>query len=298
MRSLLAFILLLLPVAALAQPEERLTAERQAQREAFSGIGVDEQFGETIPLDLTFTDHNGDTVQLGDYFGDGLPVVMTFVYHDCPMLCSLILDGTTTVMRDATVTLGQNYRVLAVSFDPRDTPAMAAEARALYGRRLGEDARLDDFVFLTGEQEAIDALTDAVGFRFEWVESQQDFAHTSVLTFLSPEAVVTRYLYGIAFDPGDFRLAAIEARQGEVSSPMEQLLLYCFIYDPDLGGYVLHATNAMKLGGLFTLILLLGGLGMFWLRERRRNADARRTGGWDDVLPGLRKEGLGTAPGA
>lgn len=298
MRPLFLIVMLLLPAAVLAQPEDRVTPERQAQREAFSGMGVDEQFGETVPLDLAFTDHTGASVRLSDYFEDGLPVVLTFVYHDCPMLCSLILDGTTTVMRDAPVTLGQNYRVLAVSFDPRDTPERAAEARALYGRRLGEDARLDDFVFLTGEQASIDALTDAVGFRYEWVEAQQEFAHTAMLTFLSPEAVITRYLYGIAFDPADFRLAAIEARQGEVSSPMEQLLLYCFIYDPDQGGYVLHATNAMKLGGLLTMILLLGGLGTFWLRERRRNADARRTGGWDDVLPGLRKEGLGTAPGA
>lgn len=248
----------------------------------FEGIGVEERLGETVPADIPFVDSEGRDVLLGDYFRGDVPVVVTFVYHDCPMLCSLVLNGVTDVMREARMTLGRDYRVLAVSFDPTDTPERAAAAKEVYSRRLGFES--EDYAFLTGTPEAIARLTDAVGFRYRWLEAQQEYGHTATLVFLSPEGVITRYLYGLQYAPADFSMAVREARAGTVGTTLDQIFLYCFMFDPETGGYVLQAMNVMKLGGLLTMLLLGGTLFVFWRRERRRNARARRAGrpGWAD----------------
>lgn len=236
------------------------------------GVGIEEHLGEAVSPDITFVDSDGQAVTLGDYFDGERPVVMAFVYHNCPMLCSLILDGMTAAMRETGLDLGQDYQALAVSFDPRDTPERAADVRARYLERFDDPDAAEALHFLTGSQANIDRVTDEIGFEYEWNERQQEFAHTAALYFLSPDGTITRYLYGIGFQPKDVRTALLEASDGRIGSPLDQLILYCFQYDPTAGSYVLHATNAMKVAGLLTILLLGGFLLFFWRRENRRNA--------------------------
>ncbi len=250
----------------IAQPADDLPDE-------FEGVGIEERLGETVSLDLPFVNASGTPVTLGDYFDGERPVVMAFVYHNCPMLCSLILDGMTEALRETRLDLGDDYQVLAVSFDPRDTPERAAEVKERYAALAGEGAT-EGMHFLVGEQASIDQLTEEVGFGFKWNERQREFAHSAGLFFLSPEGTVTRVLYGIEFPPSDFRVAALEASNGTIGSPVDQLLLYCFVYDPDAGSYVLHAQNAMKVGGVLTIILLGGFLFFFWRRESKGHIEA------------------------
>ena len=232
------------------------------------GVGIEEHLGETVSADIPFLDSEGNAVTLGDYFDGERPVALAFVYHNCPMLCSLILDGMTTGMLEAGLNLGEDYQALAVSFDPRDTPERAADVRERYLARFDGPSAGEGLHFLTGSQESIDRITEEIGFGFEWNERQQEFAHTAAVYFISPEGKITRYLYGIEFPARDFRTALLEASDGRVGSPLDQLILYCFQYDPDAGSYVLHATNAMKVGGVLTLIMLGGFLFFFWRRER------------------------------
>lgn len=252
-----------------AEEEERLTAERRQMREAVAGIGVDEQLGERIDLSTAFVDHHGRSVTLADFVQGDVPLLITFVYHDCPMLCSTVLDGLTGTISQTTLELGTDYRVLAISIDARDSPDHSGPAHERYARRVAEAGDPEALTFLTGSEEAVAAITGATGFRFEWLEDRQEFAHTATLVFVSPAGQITRYLYGIQYPPADVRRSLVEAGEGTIGSTMDQLFLYCFVYDPDKGGYVLHATNAMKLGALLTLLLLAGALLAFWRRENR-----------------------------
>ena len=247
-----------------AQPADGLEDELE-------GVGITEHLGEQIPEDIAFLDAEGQVVQLGDYFDGERPVVVAFVYHSCPMLCSLILDGVTRAMRETDLELGEDYQAIAISFDARDTPDAAAGAKALYVNRMPDKvSAAENWHFLTGSEANIARAADAFGFGFAWNERQQEYAHSAAAFFVSPEGKMTRVLYGIEFQPQDFRTALLEAGEGEIGSPVDQLILYCFQYDPESGSYALHAANAMKVGGLLTMILLGGFLFFFWRREGRR----------------------------
>ncbi len=271
MRVLRGLLTLLLATAmgaaagvGVAQPADGLVDELE-------GVGITEHLGETVPGDIPFVDAAGREVMLGDYFDGERPVVVAFVYHSCPMLCSLILDGVTRAMREADLDLGEDYQALAISFDARDTAERAADAKKLYVARLTDQpGAADAWHFLTGTGENIARVTDAFGFGFAWNERQQEYAHSAAAFFVSPGGKLTRVLYGIEFQPQDFRTALLEASEGRIGSPVDQLILYCFQYDPESGSYALHAANAMKVGGLFTIILLGGFLFFFWRRESRR----------------------------
>jgi protein SCO1/2 len=271
-------LLICLLMAATSVAAGRVAAQAPGEVPTeLENVGIEEHLGEQLSPDITFVNAEGQTVTLGDYFGGERPVVMAFVYHNCPMLCSLILDGMTAALREVNLKPGEDYEALAVSFDPRDTPERAAAAKERYVARFGDEAAAAEGLhFLTGTQENIDRLTGEVGFGYEWSERQQEFAHTAALYFISPEGTITRYLYGIEYPPADVRTALLEASNGTIGSPLDQLILYCFQYDPNAGSYVLHATNAMKVGGLLTIVLLGGFLLLFWRRESRRNEAARR----------------------
>lgn len=264
--------LLLAGTAPLAVPpqEEFVSEERQRLRDDFQGIGVEEKTGEYLDLSIPFVDHHGNEVTLADYVVGDVPLVLTFVYHDCPMLCSLVLDGFSDVIRQSTLRLGTGYRALAISFDPDDSPFQSKGAHERYAAYLPDGFDPESFVFLTGSQDSIDRITEAAGFQYRWIEERQEYAHTATLVFLSPEGLITRYLYGITHAPTDFRATLVEAGQGTIGTPLDQLFLYCFVYDPQKGGYTLQAIQAMKLGGMLTFAGLLGGLLVFWRRERKR----------------------------
>lgn len=278
--------------AETAQKDEPyLTAAQKQRRKNFERIGIDERLGEVVDLDVPFLDMSGRAVSLRDYVRGDLPVALVYVYHDCPMLCSMVLDGLTRTVRETNLTLGKDYRIVAISIDPRDSPDDAAAAHDRYASLVEASGDTNDFVFLTGSQEAITTITDATGFRYEWQEDRQEYAHTAAVLFISPGGAITRYLYGLQPSPADFRRAMLEAGEGTIGSTLDQLLLYCFVYDPAAGGYILHATNAMKLGGAVTLLFLVAGLFVFWRREQRSNT-AHRLGrlGWGEGEDALRIE--------
>ena len=252
-----------------AQPADGLDDE-------LAGVGITERLGEQMPEDVVLRDETGREVRLGDYFDGERPVVVTFVYHSCPMLCSLILDGATRAMRENDLALGEDYQALAISFDARDTPAAAKGAKDLYVSRLAEQPGASpNWHYLTADEESIARVTDAFGFGFAWNERQQEYAHSAAAFFVSPEGELTRVLYGLEFHPQDFRTAILEAGEGRIGSPVDQLILYCFQYDPESGSYALHAQNAMKVGGLLTVVLLGGFLLFFWRREGYREERER-----------------------
>jgi protein SCO1/2 len=247
--------------------------------EAFQKAGITEKLGEQVSPDTWFIDSDGQRVEIGDYLGQGRPVVVNLVYHTCPMLCSLILDGTADALDETGLQIGSDFEVLSVSFYDQDTPERAAQAKAKYVQRVGNTPRLrDHWHFLTGEQDQIDRLLDDVGFGVYWDERQGEFAHSAALILLSPDGTVTRYLYGLEFQPPDFRKAVIEAGEGTVGSLMDQVLITCFVYDPDAQSYTPHVMNIMRLGGGLTLLLLGVGLAFYWRREQRKKGE------WDDAL--------------
>ena len=254
-------------------------------------VGVQEKLAARVPTDLTFLDEQGHEAELSTLFDGERPVVLAFVYHTCPMLCSLVLDGLAdAVARTDGVDLGPDYQVLAVSVDPRDTPARADSVKARYARLgdLGDPGSspgqaLDAFHLWTVGQEhesSVQALADAVGFEYVYDVRTGEYAHNAVLVVLSPEGKITRYLYGIDHAPFDFKLAVVEAGEGTVGSSLDKFLVTCFEYDHDAQAYSLAILGWTKLGGVLLLLVFGGMLVYFWRRESGRTPDA-----WDDVTP-------------
>ncbi|MEM1269408.1 MAG: SCO family protein [Bacteroidota bacterium] len=238
--------------------------------EALKAVDVDEQLGEKIPLDLAFTTSDGQEVTLAELMSTGKPAVLNLVYHECPMLCSLVLDGTTAALKEIDLDVGADFDVLTVSFSTGDTPEMAAEQKAKYVERYGRAGASDGWHFLVGEQESIEALTAAAGFGFRWDRRAEQYAHPAVLVMISPDGTITRYLYGIEFPPFNVRTAILEAGQGTVGSTVDKLILYCFQYDPEAGSYTPQVMNMMKLGGLLFLLIGGGAWLLMWRREAAR----------------------------
>ena len=250
------------------------TATAQPTAPVPEGVGVDERLGERIALDAVFLDENGAEVRISDLVDGETPVILNFVYHECPMLCSLLLDGFTETLQEMAFTPGDEFDVITVSFSASETPDLAARQKERYLASLDAPAAAEGWHFLTGTEEEIDRLAESAGFRFRWVGSQDQFAHPAALIFLAPDGTITRYLHGMTFEASDVRRAVVEASDGSVGSAVDRVLLYCFQYDPGANSYVLHATNLMKLGGLLTLLVLGTGLFLFWRRERGRQHSA------------------------
>ncbi len=260
--------MLLLAAATAAGATAQQTGQMPRQLE---GTGIDEQLGAVIPTHLAFRNGAGDPVRLDSYFDGERPVLLALVYHDCPMLCNLVLQGMTQTLARMKWTPGDEFEVVTVSFNPRETPEVASDAKEMYLGMLGRPRAAAGWHFLTGSDASIDALTDAVGFRYRWVEEQAEFAHPSTLIFLSGDGKISRYLHGIEYKPSDVRTALVEASEGKVGSAVDQIILYCFQYDPNANSYVPHAVNLMKLGGVLTILLLGSMLFMYWRRESRRS---------------------------
>ncbi|MCB2231558.1 SCO family protein [bacterium] len=236
----------------------------------YEGMGVEEHLGEQIPLDLTFTNDKGEQVRLGDYFNQGKPVVVTLVYYSCPMLCNLILNGLTDGMREMDFSAGEEYQVVTISFNPRETAELASAKRTNYLKELARPEVDRGWAFHASPDDQVKQLADALGFQYYWDEDRQEYAHPSAIFVLTEDGRISRYLYGISFQSRDLRLALLEASKGKIGSTVDKLLLYCFHYDPDARGYVVFAGNVMRLGGVVTLVLLGGLISTLWFRERRK----------------------------
>ena len=222
---------------------------------ALQEVGIDQRLNEQVPLDLTFKDEAGRPVQLGSYFGSR-PVVLSLVYYDCPMLCTKVLNGMLASFRAMSFNIGEQYTVVTVSFDPRETPALAASKKETYVKAYNRPRAADGWHFLTGDEAAIKRLTNAVGFRYNFDPATGQFAHASGIMVLTPQGKLARYFYGIEYAPKDLRLGLIEASANKIGSPVDQLLLYCYHYDPATGKYGAAVMNIMRAGGILTVITI------------------------------------------
>jgi protein SCO1 len=242
-----------------------------------AGVDVVEKLGERVPSDVALTDENGKRVQLGDYLHDGKPILLTMVYYRCPMLCSLVLNGVVSALRQQSWQPGKEFHVLTVSFDPEDKPDTAKKKQAGYMSALGLAAdRASGWPFLTGTQEEVAKLADAVGFRYRWDAVNKTWDHTAVVVALAPDGKITRYLYGVQYPPRDVQLALFEAAGGRVGTTMERALLRCYAYDTGTKSYRVAAVRVMRGGALLVFGVLVTFLTIMWRRDiRKTRAEAR-----------------------
>lgn len=231
-------------------------------------VGFEQNLDAQLPLELEFRDEHGKTVALREYFGKR-PVVLALVYYDCPMLCTMILNGLTGSLKAVNLDAGIDFDVVAVSFDPRETAELAAAKKAEYVKHYGRQGSERGWHFLTGEEEPIRRLTQAVGFKYFWDEESQQFAHASGVMVLTPEGKLSKYFYGIEYAPRDVRLGLVEASAGRIGSPVDQMLLYCYHYDPATGKYSLAVMNVIRLLGTATVVVLALFIVVMLRRERR-----------------------------
>lgn len=240
----------------------------QARPQLTEGVDVQENLGATIPLNLLFANSEGDSVRLADLFADEKPVLLNPLYYDCPVLCGVVVDAVLNVVRELVWNPGDDYTIISYSIDPTETPEQASETRNRILGQLNRPEANHGWHFLTGSESAIRELTDATGFRYRYDEQTGEYIHVASIQLLSPEGVITRYLYGLEFREFDLRNALYEAADGKIGNTMEKLLLYCFTYDPSSNSYVPVAINIMKIGGLATLIFLGIFLAFLWGREK------------------------------
>jgi protein SCO1/2 len=232
-------------------------------------VGIEQHLDARLPLDAVFRDETGREVKLGDYFGDQ-PVVVALVYYRCPMLCTQVLNGFLNCSQAMPLEIGRDYQVVTVSFDPRETPELAAEKKARYVGAYRRTGAVNGWHFLTGDRQSIARLTETVGFRYRFDPKSDQFAHASGIAVATPDGRLARYYYGIEFSPDDLRLGLVESSAGRIGSLVDQVLLLCFHYDPLTGKYGLVIADVLRLTGLLTVILLGGFLVAMYRRERRR----------------------------
>lgn len=234
-----------------------------------AAVGFEQRLNGQLPLDTGFRDEEGREVALGKYFGLK-PVILAFAYYECPMLCTQILNGLTSALTVLTESVGQEFDVVVISFDPRETPTLAAGKKKAYLDRYQRPGAEQGWHFLTGEEASIRAVADAAGFRYAWDEQTQQFAHASGIVVTTPDGRLARYFFGIDYAPRDVKFALMESSQGRIGSAIEKLVLYCYHYDPATGSYGLMAMNTVRLGGAVTLVALVGFVLMALRQEQRR----------------------------
>jgi protein SCO1/2 len=235
-------------------------------------VDVVERLNEPIPTDLRFVDAFENHVRLSDFLGKEKPVILSLVYFDCPMLCSLVEKGLVKGLSESGLALGKDYAALTVSMNPNDTPRVASVAQAGYVGHLAnrEAAAVQDWAFLTGAEAEIQALTDALGFKYRWDQETKQFEHPAVIFVLTPDGRIARYLYGVEFLARDLRLAVVEASQGRVGTTLDRVLLKCFRYDPASKRYRVYAVNFVRAGAFCVFLALATGLTILWRAEVKR----------------------------
>jgi protein SCO1 len=246
---------------------------------ALQNVGFEPQLNAQMPLDLSFRDESGRSVQLREYFGQK-PVVLAFVYYGCPMLCNQVQQGVVGTLRMLSFNPGRDYEVVFISFDSRETPEMAAEkkkAALAHFRRPETDS---GWHFLTGSQESIDAATHAANFRYNFSAKTNLFAHASGVMVLTPDGRISRYFYGVEYPGRDMRLGLVEASAGKIGTPIDHVLLFCYQYDPTAATYSAAILKIIRLGGVLTILCIVGGILIFRRRDARlQQGKLRQTSG-------------------
>ncbi len=235
----------------------------------FEGVGVTERLGQQLDLSLEFRDDFGRAVTLGQYFTSGKPVLMAMVYYECPSLCHYHLNGITETLKGLKWTPGQDFEFVAVSMDPREDHEVAGLKKSNYIQEYGRPESHTGWHFLTGQEAQIQRLADQLGFRFKWNEDQKQFAHAAAAYILTPGGQISRYLYGVQPQLQTLRLGLLEASNGKIGSIVDQILLFCFQFNPQKSQYTLYAWNIMRAGAVVMALLLAVFLIPVWLRERR-----------------------------
>lgn len=234
-------------------------------------VGIQQNLNQPIPPDLAFTDDLGRPVRLGDYFGKK-PLILNLVYYNCPMLCGEVLSGLEHSLRMMKFNVGEEFDVITVSFDPSETPEMAAKKKAEFLKRYKRAGAEQGWHFLVGKQGAIDALTKAAGFQYQYDEKTKQFAHATAILVLTPEGKIAQYYYGVEYPPKDLRLGLVEAGRGKIGNLVDQLLLYCYHYDPEQGKYSATILRVLRLAGVATM-LCLGTLIFMMIRRGPAHGD-------------------------
>ena len=271
---------------ALAQPpsafqDKNVQPSAQVNPADLANVGIDQRLDQQVPLDLQFKDETGRTVKLGDYFHAGRPVILNLVYYTCPMLCGEELAGEASALGVLRFTPGNEYEVVSVSFNPDETPKDAAEKKQVYIARLNEHLEHktngDGWHFLTGEQANIKQLADAAGFHYRRDPRTGQFIHAAAIMIVTPTGKIAQYYYGVEFSPKDIRLGLIEASQDKIGTLVDQVVLYCYHYDPKTGRYGAVVTNIIRVAGAATMLVLGGFLIVMFRRESHNgNKGTRR----------------------
>jgi len=242
-------------------------AQQVGPPEILREVSIAQRLNEQIPPEIVLRDENGKAVHLGDYYGKK-PIVLSLVYFDCPALCTEVLNGELRTMKAISLDLGKDFDAVTVSFEPKDAPALAKAKRDVYAGQYGRPGARGNWHFLTGEQPAIDSLTQAAGFHYAYDLASRQYAHAAAILVLTPHGRIARYFYGVQYPARDFRLGLVEASEGRIGTPTDRALLYCYQYDPMTGKYGLIVMNIVRAGGLLTVLVL--GIFMFVMFRRER----------------------------
>ena len=261
-----AMLLALSGIAAVSASAQQATTPAILDK-----VGITQNLNARVPPDLVFRDETGKSVRIGDFFGQK-PIVLSLVYFDCPALCTEVLNGELRTMKAISLDLGKDFDAVTVSFEPKDTPALAKAKRDVYIGQYGRPGATDHWHFLTGEQQSIDALTNAVGFRYAYDSSIRQYAHAAAILVLTPDGRIDRYFYGVIYPARDVRLGLVEASEGKIGTLTDHALLYCYQYDPMTGKYGVVVMNVLRAAGGLTVLILGIFMTMMFLRERKRSA--------------------------
>ena len=258
-----ALLAVVAPVAAVTQDKKPLPKELQ-------GIGIDQRLNAQVPLDAQFRDESGRTVRLGDYFGRR-PVILALVYYRCTMLCSYILNGVVAGVRPLSLRPGRDFDVIAISIDPTEDSTLAAQKRDHYARSYSSRAGTAGWHFLTGDERNIRTVSNAVGFHYRYDPQTKMFLHLSAIMVVTPQARLARYFYGVEYAPKDLELGLVEASHNRIGTVADQILLYCYHYDPSTAKYSASVLNLLRASAAAVLIALLASLTLLWRRDIRRD---------------------------
>jgi protein SCO1/2 len=240
-----------------------MSAPANSRPPRLENVGIEQHLNAQVPPDLTFRDDTGKTVKLGDYFGHK-PLILNLVYYNCTMLCGEALAGLSSAMRLVKFDVGNEFDVITVSFDPRETPEMAAAKKIDYVKRYGRANASAGWHFLTGQPDSINALTKVVGFQYQYDPKSNQYAHATAIMVLTPQGRISRYFYGIDFPPKDLRMGLVEASQGKIGNAVDAVLLYCYHYDPETGKYGAMVANILRLAAAATILIMGIFLFILW----------------------------------
>jgi protein SCO1/2 len=261
-----AVLLAFAAIAAVSANSQEITTPAILKK-----VGIAQNLGAQVPPDLEFRDEGGNAVRLGDFFGKK-PIVLSLVYFDCPALCTEVLNGELRTLRAISLDLGKDFEAVTVSFEPKDTPALAKAKRDVYLGQYNRPGTADHWHFLTGSQPSIDALTTAVGFQYAYDSAIHQYAHAAAIIVLTPDGRIDRYFYGVTYPARDVRLGLVEASQGKIGTLTDHAMLYCYQYDPMTGKYGVAVMNVLRGAGALTVLILGFFMTVMFLRERKRSS--------------------------